>query len=217
MKTGNGWWSLSLTAAAVALLSVIGPAQAGPCLVSSPSSGFTGCTYEGPGPVSYSSGSVVKVHDLMLRDPIPAGTQVDSFFDVFVTIDLDPPVQRSGTAHAETSPSLWGLSPGSPVPIEMLQLQLVGLQPGMLLRESPTLPSTGQTQVTDVGGGLFRIDSFFDVFTELSLDGGQTWIPGSNSLHLELRSSAPEPGLPALLGLGLAGMLLLRRRPVICA
>ncbi|MFI5316746.1 MAG: hypothetical protein ACHQ6T_13685, partial [Myxococcota bacterium] len=49
----------------------------------------------------------------------------------------------------------------------------------LLVRESPTKASTGQTTITPQGGGLFQIDSFFDVFTELSVDGGQTWIPSS--------------------------------------
>jgi uncharacterized repeat protein (TIGR01451 family) len=61
---------------------------------------------------------------------------------------------------------------------EMLQLDISGgnLPAGVLLRESPTLTSTGQTKITTVTGG-FHIDSFFDVFTELSTDGGATWTP----------------------------------------
>ena len=48
---------------------------------------------------------------------------------------------------------------------EMLALNLSG--GGVMLRESPTLASTGVTSITDVGGGNFQIDSFFDIFTEL--------------------------------------------------
>src|SRR5262249_13547333 len=48
---------------------------------------------------------------------------------------------------------------------EMLQLNLIG--PGFLLRESPTLQSTGQTTIKPVNGG-YMIGSFFDVFTEVS-------------------------------------------------
>jgi hypothetical protein len=51
---------------------------------------------------------------------------------------------------------------------------------------------------------LFRIDSFFDVFTDLSLDGGQTWTPssgpgGSTVMTLE---DIPEPGTVLLLAAG---------------
>ena len=43
-----------------------------------------------------------------------------------------------------------------------------------MVRESPTLASLGQTTITDIGGGSFKIDSFFDIFTKLSLDNGVT-------------------------------------------
>ena len=51
---------------------------------------------------------------------------------------------------------------------EMLGMSLIGTG-GVMIRESPTLQSLGQTKITDIGGGLYHIDSFFDVFTELSL------------------------------------------------
>src|SRR5207249_3244336 len=66
-------------------------------------------------------------------------------------------------------------------------------------RESPSFESLGHTQLTDIGGGLFRIDSFFDVFVEISFDG-QTWLSSSNGpAHLDL---VPAPGAGALVGLG---------------
>jgi MYXO-CTERM domain-containing protein len=102
-----------------------------------------------------------------------------------------------------------GLTTGTFV-TEMLQMDLNGstaLGP-YLVRESPTLQSLGSTTVTDIGGGLFRIDSFFDVFTEISIDGGVTWTPDSNGpARLTL---LPEPGSMALAGI--AGLVLLRRR-----
>jgi hypothetical protein len=58
---------------------------------------------------------------------------------------------------------------------EMIQLDLTAGP--FMIRESPTRASTGKTAITDLGGGLYHIDSFFDVFTELSLDGGQSWHP----------------------------------------
>src|SRR5207302_7976541 len=46
---------------------------------------------------------------------------------------------------------------------EMLQLDISGgtLPPGVMLRESPTLPSKGQTTVRPIAGG-YMIGSFFD-------------------------------------------------------
>src|SRR5207253_1713632 len=58
---------------------------------------------------------------------------------------------------------------------EMLSLSLSGgtLPGGVMVRESPTLASLGKTSVRQVpSDGTYRIDSFFDVFTEISLDNG---------------------------------------------
>jgi hypothetical protein len=76
---------------------------------------------------------------------------------------------------------------------EMLQLDVSGgtLPPGTMFRESPTRASTGGTSIRELPDGGFMIGSFFDVFTELSTDGGQTWSPAIAPMHLEL---APLPG-----------------------
>ena len=75
----------------------------------------------------------------------------------------------------------------------------------ILLRESPTLHSYGQTDITGPSGGYYFIDSFFDVFTELSLDGGISWLPSTSSSDLTL---VPEPATMLLLA---AGAIALRR------
>jgi hypothetical protein len=95
---------------------------------------------------------------------------------------------------------------------ELLSLNLNGSSPfgPFMIRESPTLASTGQTTITNIGGGLYRIDSFFDVFTELSIDGGNSWIPSQGSSHVVL--DMPEPGTAALLGSGGLLWFGLRRR-----
>ena len=92
---------------------------------------------------------------------------------------------------------------------EMLALNLVG-GGGILIRESPTLQSQGQTTITSIGGGQFRIDSFFDIFTELSIDGGQTWIPSNGATRVEL--GTPEPGTSLLIGLGVSVMIFFRAK-----
>ena len=79
-----------------------------------------------------------------------------------------------------------------------------------MIRESPTLPSLGMTTVSALGGGQYQIDSFFDVFTELSIDGGQSFIPSMGSTRVEL---VPEPSSLVLLLCGfLVAALTLRRR-----
>lgn len=89
---------------------------------------------------------------------------------------------------------------------------------GVEIRESPTKQSLGVVSSTDVGAGLYRIDSFFDVFTELSMDSGISWIEASGSAHLAnspASGEVPEPGTWAV-GAAVAGLGLLawRRRAV---
>ena len=94
---------------------------------------------------------------------------------------------------------------------EMVALDLSGgsLPLGVLIRESPTRASTGITTYTPQQVGC-RIDSYFDIYTELSLDGGQTWYPDQDgSVHMNL---VPEPSSFMLTGLGLLGLLTYVRR-----
>jgi len=58
---------------------------------------------------------------------------------------------------------------------------------------------------------MFHIDSFFDVFTELSIDGGASWIPSTASTHVDL-APLPEPGSLTLLGVAALGLMARRRR-----
>jgi hypothetical protein len=92
---------------------------------------------------------------------------------------------------------------------EMLGMNLTGslLGSSVMIRESPTLHSTGSTTVGDLGGGQYQIDSFFDVFVELSIDGGATWAPDmAGPTHVTLQSTqspstGPEPAALGLLGI----------------
>src|SRR5437899_5727767 len=74
------------------------------------------------------------------------------------------------------------------------------------IRESPTLPSRGGTEIKGQSDGSQRIGSFFDIFPEVSLDGGATWTAASNGpVRMELSDVAPEvpkptPNLPPLDG-----------------
>jgi len=82
---------------------------------------------------------------------------------------------------------------------EMLQLDISGgsLPAGMRIRESPTLPSSGKTAMSPAPGGGFVIDSFFDVFTELSTDGGQSWIASTGAPpRMRFTGNAPTNTLP---------------------
>jgi len=95
---------------------------------------------------------------------------------------------------------------------EIVSMSLSGNSPmGFVeIREDMQRASTGQTDIQDLGGGLYHIDSFFDVFTELRV-GGATgmWIPCDDSTRMYL---TPEPGTLVLFGMGVLGLLALVRR-----
>ncbi len=78
------------------------------------------------------------------------------------------------------------------------------------LRIDPIEVGTGETTFSPAGGGTFSITSFFDVFTDLSLDGGNTWIQAPSASEFDL--AAPEPGSAALMLLAVAGLAALRKR-----
>jgi hypothetical protein len=144
---------------------------------------------------------------LDMPDPAPGGYAFDSTFDVAfegqMSFGLEPfhPVSGVGTARAR------GFAPGGSEPVfvfdtELLALDLVGTSPirgSFMLRESPTQISTG---VTRVEGGCYsvcpavvlpmRISSFFDVFTEISTNGGVSWTPARDNEVMHV-VQLPEP------------------------
>jgi hypothetical protein len=77
---------------------------------------------------------------------------------------------------------------------EMASLNISGgnLPPGVMVRESPSKRSLGETHFSGSTGN-YRISSFFDIFTEVSLDGGNTWSPASAPGYMELHI---DPGVP---------------------
>lgn len=180
-----------------------------------------------PVPVFFPTDTIpIEMVDLSLTSisplSLPANLPVDSFFDVFFQIDLGTvhvvpggpvapgmyPVTGQGRMQGSTSAD--PLEPVRLFETELLQLNLVIGGVG-LLRESPTQPSLGQLLLSDLGGGTFRIDSFFDVFTEISLDGGNVWVPQSGGP--QTFTNLPEPGTwAAIVALGWLGLWQVTRR-----
>jgi hypothetical protein len=75
---------------------------------------------------------------------------------------------------------------------EMIALEFRGggMPDGILVRESPSRPSSGRATITTLGRGRQRIEARYDVWLELSRDGGRSWIPAEAAVRMTL---APEP------------------------
>jgi hypothetical protein len=142
--------------------------------------------------------------------PPPGGTfQIDSFFDVFVELTIDGNIfqidsffdvfvfEIQNNIPPQTSTGDWDT--------EMVQLSLTGQVPGgpvIELRASPSLPSPGEVDVSDLPDGTFQVDSFFDVFFEVSVDGG-AFNPAASPTRIVMDAITPEPASLALMALGL--------------
>lgn len=145
--------------------------------------------------------------------------QIDSFFDVFTEISVDGgPFLTGPTGSVDTRVRRLPPPPGEQTAIietEILSMSLVGLFPTPIAGQeviikigSPTENSPGTVDPPLLlPDGNWQIDSFFDVFTEISIDGGP-WLPGpSGIMHTNL--IMPEPSI-ALVGIGL--LVLIKRK-----
>jgi len=79
---------------------------------------------------------------------------------------------------------------GVPIGLEVLSLNIAGggLPAGVMIRESPTLASSGSTTYTWRSEGYYRVNSFFDLAMELTTDGGATWTPAAQSRYVTSRA-----------------------------
>jgi hypothetical protein len=72
---------------------------------------------------------------------------------------------------------------------ELVAFELGGsATPAAMVRESPARASSGRTTITTLAGGQFRIESYYDVWLEISLDGGKTWHPADKAVRMTLGS-----------------------------
>lgn len=168
--------------------------------------------YVTPGGLVTLEGLTLSSPTASIPPPVAPGTAVWSAGASFSALTkmsfFGGPTLTSFNPGDTAAASITGLLDAPPVhtyATEMLLLNLSGLPLGALIRESPTLASTGAHTIVDTPPSGFQISGFFDVFTELSLDGGATWIPATGPVHIVI----PEPCSLALLTS--AGALLIRR------
>lgn len=158
-------------------------------------------------------------------NPISGNLEITSFFDVFSDITLDTGVivtlSGSGTVlFTETNPA------SNTLEAEILSFELTtSTDPLLMVRESPSRPSYGAVTVLPALGlpgspPQYHIDSFFDIFTELSDDGGLNWypvdiLPGESDvlpLRVEASGVVPEPATLAVLALTATALIGRTRR-----
>jgi hypothetical protein len=141
--------------------------------------------------------------------------EFDSTFDVTFTAQvsrgLGPPVPMLGGGNARAIGFTRPVddSPNGFTHPQVFDMELVSFnlfehttrpEIGMMLRESPTLQSRGVTIREDpcpMCAAPFThwiISSFFDIYTEVSFNGGASWNPASGAIHVEQAPDGFPPG-----------------------
>ncbi len=152
----------------------------------------------------FADGSAISFFDVFTEitpEPLPDGLAVwlsKKGYDYYQA-QSNLRVVNGGVTHTSSGPvhvqieATRGLDEGTTqvFDTEMLVCDTGDATTGFMLRESPTKQSLGQTKITPAADGTFRISSFFDIFTEISYDGGATWIPSDGPLRLEGRRVPP--------------------------
>jgi len=169
--------------------------------------------------VAFASGIVLKdVRDKFFTqslDPLMGGAGGGLTLQCGSTADFQLSMDGGNSfspvrAPAQITVTMASKNPGPPqlFDTEMTQLDIAfgGSAAPLMIRESPTLPSYGETAIQSATDGTFRISSFFDIFIELSQDGGQTWqTPSNGPVHLEAQrpsilTKQTSPNLPPSTG-----------------
>lgn len=156
-------------------------------------------------PAPDGSFSIDSFFDITYRvGPVGGPYTVDSFFDVFTELSVSPPTTNpDGSQTFDT---------------EMLSMDLEGAggpsSNFVLAMAGPPYEHRGHvTVLKSHQDGGYHVDSFFDIFTELSIDGGGSFQPAASSTPMAFSATVvPEPSTWILCVLGGIMLLAFRRR-----
>lgn len=184
--------------------------------------------YDATGGTTYAGAVQTEMVSMSLTGPLdPTGTvllpapgtvePVDSFFDVFTELrvgggdfsvdsffDITYRISNNGGGGGGNT-GIWDT--------EIVSMDLKAASPvgPIAMRLDPTQPSQGQHSITELADGTFVVDSFFDVFTELSVDGGP-FVAAAGPVRFDLTAVVPEPASVVLALFGALGVAALARR-----
>lgn len=133
--------------------------------------------------------------------PAMVGQNVVSRYTAAFTgeLTLEPPLVTSTEVHplnvqvtmAEsiTLRSVAGGTSTFDTELISFELQGTGAISHVLVRESDTGSSIGVTTITEVSGGRSRVETYYDVWLDISVDGGATWTRADNAVRMTLEPS----------------------------
>jgi hypothetical protein len=152
--------------------------------------------------------------DFPERNP-DGSSEFDSTFDItyraVIGISTQPPRTVTGTGKAraigfapaeiqDTGDFRWSNVQAFDTELVALDLSALSPIPEIMLRESPSIRSNGvilredQCPVCMSPFAYLRISSFFDIATEVTFDGGVSWTPASDFIHVEQAPDGFPPG-----------------------
>lgn len=133
---------------------------------------------------------------------VQGGTVTSDYFATFEgELVLSPPLVRAAITHpltvqahmveritlAETQDATRRFD------TELLTFELGGsaMPDGVLVRESPSVASMGRTTITNLSDDRYRVDAFYDVWLEISMDAGGTWHRAEGAVRMTLGPTTP--------------------------
>ncbi len=125
--------------------------------------------------------------------------EVDSFFDVQIALWISNGAGGGGGGGGATT-----------YQIELISMVLTGTfddGTSFTLQESPSLASTGVHITEPQPDGQWQVDSFFDIYFELTVGGG----PVAAASGPQRMTLVPEPATLFVMGCGAIGLLRRRR------